>query len=169
MRATSPSNGSSAGRRSFRTPASSSRICRLHATTTSTSASPKRRCRRTAPAPASTSGRRTNAHRPDLPQVLDRMVEEFPDQYAFRYTTLDYTRTYSGVPRRRGHLRPLAHRAGRAAGRQRRHMGHQRAAVVHHLLGDTRRSARCWSRSIPPIRSTRPSTCCASPTPIRSS
>ena len=27
--------------------------------------------------------------------VLDRMVEEFPDQYAFKYTTLDYTRTYS--------------------------------------------------------------------------
>ncbi len=36
-------------------------------------------------------------HQIDLtfPQVLDRMVEEFPDQYAFRYTTLDYTRTYS--------------------------------------------------------------------------
>ena len=30
-----------------------------------------------------------------FPQVLDRMVEEFPDQYAFRYTELDYTRTYS--------------------------------------------------------------------------
>ncbi len=30
-----------------------------------------------------------------FPQVLDRMVEEFPDQYAFRYTVLDYTRTYS--------------------------------------------------------------------------
>lgn len=30
-----------------------------------------------------------------FPQVLDRMVKEFPDQYAFRYTTLDYTRTYS--------------------------------------------------------------------------
>ncbi len=30
-----------------------------------------------------------------FPQVLDAMVEEFPDQYAFRYTTLDYTRTYS--------------------------------------------------------------------------
>lgn len=29
-----------------------------------------------------------------FPQVLDRMVQEFPDQYAFRYTTLDYTRTY---------------------------------------------------------------------------
>ena len=28
-------------------------------------------------------------------QVLDRMAEEFPDQYAFRYTTLDYTRTYA--------------------------------------------------------------------------
>ncbi len=30
-----------------------------------------------------------------FPQVLDRMVDEFPDQYAFRYTELDYTRTYS--------------------------------------------------------------------------
>ena len=30
-----------------------------------------------------------------FPQVLDRVVEEFADQYAFRYTTLDYTRTYS--------------------------------------------------------------------------
>lgn len=28
-------------------------------------------------------------------EVLDRMVKEFPDQYAFKYTTLDYTRTYS--------------------------------------------------------------------------
>ncbi len=27
--------------------------------------------------------------------VLDRMVSEFPDQYAFKYPTLDYTRTYS--------------------------------------------------------------------------
>ncbi len=30
-----------------------------------------------------------------FPKVLDAMVEEFPDQYAFKYTTLDYTRTYS--------------------------------------------------------------------------
>ncbi|MDD5604033.1 MAG: TIM barrel protein, partial [Eubacteriales bacterium] len=30
-----------------------------------------------------------------FPQVLDRMAEEFPDRYAFRYTTMDYTRTYS--------------------------------------------------------------------------
>ena len=29
-----------------------------------------------------------------FPQLLDRLVEEFPDQEAFRYTTLDYTRTY---------------------------------------------------------------------------
>ena len=28
-------------------------------------------------------------------QVLDKMVEYYPDQYAFKYTTLDYTRTYS--------------------------------------------------------------------------
>ena len=30
-----------------------------------------------------------------FPQVLDEMVENFPNQYAFRYTTTDYTRTYS--------------------------------------------------------------------------
>ncbi|MBQ6715880.1 MAG: AMP-binding protein, partial [Clostridia bacterium] len=30
-----------------------------------------------------------------FPQVLDRMVKEFPDQLCFKYTTLDYTRTYS--------------------------------------------------------------------------
>ncbi|MCL1835588.1 MAG: AMP-binding protein [Oscillospiraceae bacterium] len=28
-------------------------------------------------------------------QMLDRVAEEFPDQYAFRFTTLDYTRTYA--------------------------------------------------------------------------
>ena len=28
-------------------------------------------------------------------QVLDTMAEEFPDQYAIKYTTLDYTRTYA--------------------------------------------------------------------------
>ncbi len=29
-----------------------------------------------------------------FPQVLDRMVKEFPDQIAFKYTEMDYTRTY---------------------------------------------------------------------------
>ena len=28
-------------------------------------------------------------------RILDRVAEEFPDQYAFRFTTLDYTRTYA--------------------------------------------------------------------------
>ena len=28
-------------------------------------------------------------------KVLDRVADEFPDQYCFKYTTLDYTRTYS--------------------------------------------------------------------------
>ncbi|HKL74031.1 MAG TPA: AMP-binding protein [Clostridia bacterium] len=28
-------------------------------------------------------------------QMLDKVVAQFPDQYAFKYTTLDYTRTYS--------------------------------------------------------------------------
>ena len=30
-----------------------------------------------------------------FPKVLDKIVEELPDQYCFKYTTLDYTRTYS--------------------------------------------------------------------------
>ncbi len=30
-----------------------------------------------------------------FPQLLDKMVEEFPDQYMFKFTTLDYTRTYA--------------------------------------------------------------------------
>ncbi|MCL1796553.1 MAG: TIM barrel protein, partial [Clostridia bacterium] len=30
-----------------------------------------------------------------FPQLLDRVADEFPDQYAFRYTVLDYTRTYA--------------------------------------------------------------------------
>ena len=30
-----------------------------------------------------------------FPQVLDRLVDVFPDQLAFKYTTLDYTRTYA--------------------------------------------------------------------------
>ena len=30
-----------------------------------------------------------------FPQVLDTMVREFPDQLAIKYTTLDYTRTYT--------------------------------------------------------------------------
>ncbi len=29
-----------------------------------------------------------------FPQVLDYVADAFPDQYAFKYTTLDYTRTY---------------------------------------------------------------------------
>ena len=32
-------------------------------------------------------------------QVLQRVAEEFPDQYAFKYTTLDYTRTYKEFKR----------------------------------------------------------------------
>ncbi|MBR0327338.1 MAG: TIM barrel protein, partial [Clostridia bacterium] len=31
--------------------------------------------------------------------VLDTMVEKYPDQYAFKYPTLDYTRTYTQVRR----------------------------------------------------------------------
>lgn len=30
-----------------------------------------------------------------FPQLLDRVCEEFPDQYAFKYTEMDYSRSYS--------------------------------------------------------------------------
>ena len=30
-----------------------------------------------------------------FPEVLDRVCKEFPNQYAFKYIELDYTRTYS--------------------------------------------------------------------------
>jgi fatty-acyl-CoA synthase len=30
-----------------------------------------------------------------FPQLLDRIADTFPDQYALKYTTMDYTRTYS--------------------------------------------------------------------------
>ncbi|MBQ7622341.1 MAG: AMP-binding protein, partial [Bacteroidales bacterium] len=30
-----------------------------------------------------------------FPQLLDKMADTFPDQYCFKYTTLDYTRTYA--------------------------------------------------------------------------
>ncbi|MCL2036078.1 MAG: AMP-binding protein [Oscillospiraceae bacterium] len=38
---------------------------------------------------------RKNCHIDEtFPDVLDRICEEFPDRYAFRYTELDYSRTY---------------------------------------------------------------------------
>ena len=70
-----------------------------------------------------------------FPQVLDRMVDEFPDQYAFRYTTLDYTRTYAEFRDDVDTFARSAHRHGREARGSRGHLGHQRAPVVHHLLG----------------------------------
>ena len=48
------------------------------------------------------------------------------------------------VPRRRGRFCPRARLARRAPGQQGRHLGHERARVVHHLLGrdEDRRRAR---------------------------
>ena len=43
------------------------------------------------------------------------MVDEFPDQYAFRYTTLDYTRTYSEFRDDVDTFARSAHRHGRKA------------------------------------------------------
>ncbi len=57
--------------------------------------------------------------------VLDRMVEEFPDQYAFKYTTLDYTRTYSEFKGCEFKCR-----------QPRCCVGFKRSAVVYYLLGN---------------------------------
>jgi len=48
------------------------------------------------------------------------------------------------VPRGRGQLRPRAHLARREGRQQGRHLGHERARLVHHLLGrdQDRRGAR---------------------------
>ena len=70
-----------------------------------------------------------------FPQVLDRMVDEFPDQYAFRYTTLDYTRTYAEFRDDVDTFARALIAMGVKPGRPRGHLGHQRAPVVHHLLG----------------------------------
>jgi fatty-acyl-CoA synthase len=53
---------------------------------------------------AAFSGKRTVLIEKTFSQVLDSMAEEFPDQYAIRYTTLDHTRTYAAVQRRRGFI-----------------------------------------------------------------
>ena len=69
-----------------------------------------------------------------FPQVLDKMVECFPDQYCFKYTTLDYTRTYEEF---RDDVDTCA-RALIDLGVRRQQgcrVGHQRASLVHHLLG----------------------------------
>ncbi len=70
-----------------------------------------------------------------FPEVLDRMVKEFPDQYAFRYTDLDYTRTYAQFRDDVDQFARAADRHGREEGGPCGHLGHQRAPVVHHLLG----------------------------------
>ncbi len=80
-----------------------------------------------------------------FPQVLDRMVEEFPDQYAFRYTVMDYTRTYAEF---RDDVDTFA-RSLIALGVRPVTMwrsGDQCFPVVHHLLGshqDRRRTCDC--------------------------
>ena len=70
-----------------------------------------------------------------FPQVLDRMVDEFPDQYAFRYTTMDYTRTYSefrdDVDTFARALIAIGVKPGGSCG----DVGHQCSAVVHCFLG----------------------------------
>ena len=103
-----------------------------------------------------------------FPQVLDRMVEEFPDQYAFKYTTLDYTRTYAQF---RDDVDDFA-RALVSLGVRRG----SKVAIWPRTCprgsspsGPRRRSAPCSSQSTRRIRSTRRNICCGSPTRIRSS
>lgn len=77
--------------------------------------------------------------------VLDRMVEEFPDQYAFKYTTLDYTRTYSQFRDDVDTFARRPHCNGSKGRFSHRRMGIKRPPVVHFLLGGGK--DRCSARN----------------------
>ena len=79
-----------------------------------------------------------------FPQVLDRMVEEFPDQYCFKYTTLDYTRTYSQFRDDVDQFARSPHRHGGEGRGQGGRVGHQRARRGSSPSGPPPRSAPCW-------------------------
>ena len=81
-----------------------------------------------------------------FPQVLDRMVDEFPDQYAFRYTTLDYTRTYAEFRDDVDTFARSAHRHGREARAITWPSGPPTCPSGTSPSGPPPRSARCWSR-----------------------
>ena len=87
-----------------------------------------------------------------FPQVLDRMVEEFPDQYAFKYTTLDYTRTYEEFREDVDNFARSLVSMGVKPGIS--------------LSGPPPRSAPCWSQSTRPTRSMKRNICSGSPIPI---
>lgn len=71
-----------------------------------------------------------------FPQVLDRMVEEFPDQLCFKFPTLDYTRTYSQFRDDVDACARALISIGVEPGQQGGGVGDERARVVHCLLGD---------------------------------
>jgi fatty-acyl-CoA synthase len=103
-----------------------------------------------------------------FPQVLDRMVEEFPDQYAFKYTTLDYTRTYAEF---RDDVDNFARALISLGVKGRQHVAIWATnvpAVVHHLLGgdQDRRGARDGQHRLQDPRGRVPAV--ASPTRTRS-
>ena len=94
--------------------------------------------------PASTSGPRSTLIDLTFPQVLDRMVEEFPDQYAFRYTTLDYTRTYAEFRDDVDTFARGPHRHGREARATTWPSGPPTCPSGTSPSGPPPRSARCW-------------------------
>ena len=79
-----------------------------------------------------------------FPQLLDRICEEFPEQYAFRYTTLDYTRTYPQFREDVDNFARALIAMGVGKGDHVAIWATNVPAVVYHVLGDSedRRRAR---------------------------
>ena len=101
-----------------------------------------------------------------FPQVLDRMVEEFPDQYAFKYTT---TRGPTRSSATTWTILPARSSRSACAGAARSPSGPRTCPRGSSPSGPRRRSAPCSSRSTRRTRSTRRNICCGSPTRTRSS
>ena len=101
-----------------------------------------------------------------FPQVLDRMVEEFPDQYAFKYTT---TRGPTRSSATMWTILPARSSRSACAGAARSPSGPRTCPRGSSPSGPRRKSAPCSSRSTRRTRSTRRNICCGSPTRTRSS
>ena len=75
------------------------------------------------------------AHRSDLPAGARQDGRMLPRPVLLQVHHAGLHAHLRGVPRRRGHVRPRARVDGRQARQQGGHLGHQRARLVHHLLG----------------------------------
>ncbi len=69
-------------------------------------------------------------------QVLDEMVDRFPDQYCFKYTTLDYTRTYSEFRDDVDNVARALVSMGEKSRQSRCYLDYKHPSVVSYILGN---------------------------------